>query len=323
MSEKGFQPGDAMDGLVGRIVASYQSFSRLQHIDATFLPSRTKTIEILELLRRLIFPGFFDEHRLSTDSIDEHVRRLLEEVSGLLYEQIRHALRCAQNRRSDARRGDACDACDVEARKVTLAFLDRVPDVRRMLSLDLQAAYDGDPAAVNTDEVIFCYPGLDAVFTHRVAHELYKLKVPMLPRMMSEYAHNETGIDIHPGATIGESFFIDHGTGVVIGETCVIGRHVQIYQGVTLGALAPKDGQMWRGRRRHPTIEDHVTIYGGAIILGGETVIGEGAEIGGSVFLTRSVPPYHKVRMEGTTPKVSDSKSLRRRVEQRTAPTEG
>jgi serine O-acetyltransferase len=179
-----------------------------------------------------------------------------------------------------------------------MAFLERTPELRRLLSLDVEAAFEGDPAASNTDETIFCYPGVDAIFTHRVAHELWKLKVPLLPRIMSEYAHNETGIDIHPGATIGESFFIDHGTGVVIGETAQIGNRVKLYQGVTLGALSTKGGQAWRGRKRHPTIEDDVTIYAGAIILGGETVIGKGSVIGGSVFLTQSVPAYHTVSMK-------------------------
>ena len=165
-----------------------------------------------------------------------------------------------------------------------------MPDLRHAISLDVQAAFDGDPAAKGTDEAVFCYPGIDAIFTHRVAHKLCTLGVPMLPRIMSEYAHNETGVDIHPGATIGESFFIDHATGVVIGETCVIGDRVKVYQGVTLGALSTKGGQSWRGRKRHPTIEDDVTIYAGATILGGDTVIGARSTIAGSVFITQLGP---------------------------------
>ena len=187
---------------------------------------------------------------------------------------------------------------DQQAQHATLAFLERLPLLRRLLGTDVQAAFEGDPAAFNTDETIFCYPGIDAIFVHRVAHELYRLNVPLLPRIMSEYVHNETGIDVHPGATIGESFFIDHGTGVVIGETTVIGKRVKVYQGVTIGALSTKGGQAWRGRKRHPTIEDDVTIYGGAIILGGNTVIGCGSTIGGAVFLTQSVPAYHTVSMK-------------------------
>ena len=179
-----------------------------------------------------------------------------------------------------------------------MRFLHAIPEVRRKLSLDIQAAFDGDPAATHTDETIFCYPGIDAIFIHRYAHELYRLKLFLLARIFSEYAHNETGIEIHPGAEIGESFFIDHGTGIVIGETVTIGKRVKVYQGVTLGALSTKGGQDWCGMKRHPTIEDDVTIYGGAIILGGTTVIGKGATVGGSVFLTNSVPAGHMVTMK-------------------------
>ena len=195
--------------------------------------------------------------------------------------------------------GDRCDDCDRVAREKTDAFLRRIPEVRRLLSTDVRAAYDGDPANAHTDEAIFCYPGLDAIFNHRYAHELYQLEVPLLPRIMAEVAHNETGIDLHPGAKIGERFFIDHGTGIVVGQTCEIGRDVKLYQGVTLGALSLKGGHdRWEGRKRHPTIEDGVTIYGGAIILGGNTVIGKGATIGGSVFITASVPAGHTVTMK-------------------------
>jgi serine O-acetyltransferase len=287
-------------------VASYKSDHRTHHLDSTFLPNRDRTIQIIELLRRLIFPGFFDEQRLTTATIHFHAGDLLNRVHELLYEQVREALRYDENRTAGKGKGDACPHCDEKARKIALAFLDRLPELRRLLALDVQAAFDGDPAAVSTDETIFCYPGLDAIFIHRVAHELWSLQVPLLPRIMSEYAHNETGIDIHPGATIGESFFIDHGTGVVIGETTQIGKRVKVYQGVTLGALSTKGGQDWRGRKRHPTLEDEVTIYGGAIILGGETVIGKGATIGGTVFITQSVPPGSTVTMKPPELKVSN-----------------
>lgn len=286
-----------MAELVDSMVASYQSDDRTHHLDSTFLPNRARTIEIVELLRRLIFPGFFDDERLTSDTIHEHVRDLLCRIQSALYEQMRQALRYEANRSDGPDRGDGCEDCDEQARDISVAFLKRIPTVRHRLTLDIQAAFTGDPAAAGTDEIIFCYPGCDAVFIHRIAHELYQLKVPMLPRIMSEYAHNETGIDIHPGAQIGDSFFIDHGTGVVIGETTVIGDRVTLYQGVTLGALSTKGGQTWRGRKRHPTIEDDVTIYGGAIIVGGGTVIGHGATIGGAVFLTRSVPAEHSVSM--------------------------
>jgi serine O-acetyltransferase len=304
-----------MDQLVDQIVASYQSEDRIQHLDAIFLPSRAKTIEIVELLRRIVFPGFFDEQRLDSATVRYHVGELVGRVRQLLYEEIRQSLRYEQTRTGGAGQGDDCPDCDPKAEEITYEFLGRLTEVRRLLTLDVQAAYDGDPAAANTDETIFCYPGIDAIFIYRTAHELYKLEVPMLPRIMAEYAHNETGIDIHPGATIDESFFIDHGTGVVIGQTCRIGKRVKVYQGVTLGALSTKGGQSWSGQNRHPTIEDDVTIYGGAIILGGQTVIGKGSVIGGSVFIAESVPPHHIVTM-----KFGELKITSRPVDNDTAP---
>ena len=182
-----------------------------------------------------------------------------------------------------------------------IQFLERIPDVRRMLAMDVQAAYDGDPAVKNSDEIVFCYPGLEAVTIYRLAHELHVLGIPFIPRMMTEWAHSRTGIDIHPGATIGQHFFIDHGTGVVIGETCEIGNHVKLYQGVTLGALSfptDGDGNLVRGMKRHPTIEDHVVIYANATILGGRTTIGHHSVIGSNVWLTRSVEPHTTVVLE-------------------------
>jgi serine O-acetyltransferase len=296
--------------LVDRLVASYHADPRTQHLDATFLPNRDKCIAIVELLRRVCFPGFFDEARVSTDNAHFHVGELLTRVQTLLYAQVREALRYDLNRRHNGR-GDDCDDCDRRAAELTDAFLDDLPELRRLLATDVQAAFDGDPAAVSIDETIFCYPGVDAIFIHRVAHRLCRLGVPIIPRIMSEYAHNETGIDIHPGATIDESFFIDHGTGVVVGETTTIGKRVKVYQGVTLGALSTKGGQDWRGMKRHPTIEDDVTIYGGAIILGGTTVIGKGATIGGSVFITQSVPAGHTVTMKAPELKLSAPKGKR------------
>lgn len=284
--------------LADRLVASYRADDRTHHLDSIFLPNRAAVIDAVELLRRLVFPGFFDRQRLTTDAIGRHTLDLLTQVRGQLYEQVRQAIRYEQNRTGAPGSGNDCPSCDHEAQRITDAYLDRLPELRRLLALDVQAAFDGDPAAHSTDETIFCYPGVDAVFLYRMAHELHRLSVPLLPRIITEYAHNETGIDIHPGATIGESFFIDHGTGVVIGETCVIGDRVKLYQGVTLGALSTKGGQQWRGMKRHPTIENDVTIYGGAIILGGNVTIGEGSTIGGSVFLTHSVPAFHTVTMK-------------------------
>lgn len=286
------------DELTRQVVDSYHADDRLQHLDATFLPNRARVVEAVEVLRRVVFPGFFDDVRITSDNVQDHTRRLLAQLHHLLYEQIHQTLRYELNRTEGDGAGDQCPNCDQQAADLTAAFLSTIPELRRKLALDVSAAFTGDPAAKSTDLAIFCYPGVDAVFIYRAAHELHALELPLLARIMTEYAHNETGIDIHPGATIGESFFIDHGTGVVVGETTRIGDRVQIYQGVTLGALAPKDGQMWRGRKRHPTIEDDVTIYAGATILGGETVIGEGATIGGSVFLTQSVPAGHFVTMK-------------------------
>jgi serine O-acetyltransferase len=216
----------------------------------------------------------------------------------LLYEQIRCCLRYREGITGSDGNKDACQACDEESVKIVASLFDRVPAVRAMLASDVQAAFEGDPAAHNTDETIFCYPGLFAIMVQRLAHELYKLQTPLLPRIMTEYAHSLTGIDIHPGAKLGRSFFIDHGTGVVIGETTEIGDNVKIYQGVTLGALAPAFGQALRGHKRHPTIQNNVTIYSGATILGGDTVIGEGSVIGGNVFITSSVPPLNQVSAE-------------------------
>ncbi len=304
--------------IVDALLASYEVDGRTQHLDATFLPSRARTIDLVECFRRLIFPGFFDDQRITRANVRDHVTRGLHHARELLHDQVHQALRHDLNRRRAA--GEACDTdadCQPVARDIADRMLAALPELRRRLALDVQAIFDGDPAARSTDEVIFCYPGLDAVFIHRLAHTLYRLEIPLLPRIMAEYAHNETGIDIHPGATIGDSFCIDHGTGVVIGETCRIGAHVKIYQGVTLGALSTKGGQDYRGMKRHPDIADDVTIYGGAVILGGGTTIGQGATIGGAVFITRSIPAYHTVTMESGDLKVV---AQRRRGKQQTHP---
>ncbi|MFN3168911.1 MAG: serine O-acetyltransferase EpsC [Phycisphaeraceae bacterium] len=303
-----------LDPIVDALLASYPKDPRTQHIDATFLPSRDEAIRIIELARRLIFPGFFDKRRITSDNARFHVGELIGELDEVLYDQIRQSIRYGQNAKF-ANQQDDCgepEDCDSKAREATDAMLAYLPDLRDLISKDVQAAFDGDPAACNTDEAVFCYPGIDAIFTHRVAHKLYDLGVPMLPRIMSEYAHNETGVDIHPGATIGESFFIDHGTGVVIGETVTIGDRVKVYQGVTLGALSTKGGQAWRGRKRHPTIEDDVTIYAGATILGGETIIGARSTIAGSVFITHSVPPDHQVMVDHPTPKLKARRNAKK-----------
>jgi len=302
-ADSGAEQRDKISAFAKALEASYGSDDRTAHIDSAFLPSRSETIRVLELVRKIVFPGFFDKERIARDALPRHIQTLLTELDPLLYEQVRQSIRYGRNMIAEGE-GDDCDECDEEARAITDQFLGHLPELRRMLGLDVQAAFDGDPAAKNTDEAVFCYPGIDAIFTHRVANFFERLDVPLLPRIMSEYAHNETGVDIHPGATIGESFFIDHATGVVIGETCTIGKRVKIYQGVTLGALSTKGGQAKRNTQRHPTLEDDVTIYAGATILGGDTVIGERSTIAGSVFVTQSVPPDHVVLSTQPEPKL-------------------
>ncbi len=249
--------------------------------------------QFVECTRRLMFPGFFDPEPIDDASLDIHVRSLVGSAAAFLHEEVRAVMRYP------GRSGQPTNAGSDFAENVVLAFMLRLVGLRQMLALDVQAAFDGDPAAEHTDEVVLCYPGLDAVFAHRLAHELYILGVPLLPRLIAEQAHSRTGIDIHPGAKIGESFFVDHGSGTVIGETSIIGKQVKVYQGVTLGARSfPKDerGRAIRGIKRHPTIGDRVNIYAGAVILGGDTVIGDDCVIAGGVFVTSSVPPGHVVQ---------------------------
>jgi len=284
--------------LAQSLLASYAEDDRTTHIDGIFLPSRDRCIQLVELLRKATFPGFFEEVRLMQENIAQRTADLVAEIDAVTYEQIRQTERYLLNQKGEAHAGDDCPECDVTAREKTDQFLAAIPDVRRVLATDVQAAFDGDPAATHPDEAIFCYPGVDAIFIHRYAHQLYRLGLPLLARIFSEYAHNETGIDIHPGAEIAESFFIDHGTGIVIGETVNIGARCKIYQGVTLGAVSTRGGQDWRGMKRHPTLEDDVTIYGNAIILGGTTRIGAGATVNGSAFVTTSVPAGHTVSVE-------------------------
>jgi serine O-acetyltransferase len=292
-----FDIDDRLQDLVGRIVENYQADPRIRHIGRGYLPSYGEIVRIIELLLEFSYPGYFGRQSLSFKNVAFHVGELLPRLGQALYLQIFRSL-CHQNEVEGHYDADGSTdqalPLDARARELAGQFLDRLIDIRNLLALDVQAAYDGDPAAANTDEVILSYPGVLAVTVYRYAHELYRMNVPLLPRTMSEWAHQRTGIDIHPGARIGRSFFIDHGTGVVIGETTDIGAHVKVYQGVTLGALSflkDERGRMVRGYKRHPTVRDHVTIYANAIILGGETILGEGCTIGGSTFLTSSVPP--------------------------------
>lgn len=284
--------------VVDAIVQSVTTEPRMQHLSRVYLPNRDAIIEAIGKLRQIVFPGYFGNQGLTTGNITYRIGELSIELADLLFEQVRCCLRYREQ--IPGANGDSPEGekCDIEAADIVAKFLDRIPAIREMLASDVQAAFDGDPAAHSTDETVFCYPGLYAIFVQRAAHEFYDMNVPLLPRIMTEHAHSQTGIDIHPGAKLGKSFFIDHGTGVVIGETTIIGSNVKLYQGVTLGALAPAGGQMLRGHKRHPTIEDDVTIYAGTTILGGDTIIGRGAVIGGNVFLTASVPPLTQVSME-------------------------
>lgn len=244
------------------------------------LPDRSAIIALLKELRRLFFPAYFGDPQLMALPAENYAALLLERIETGMTAQIALALP---------------DGETAQAAQITESIMAELPRIQQMLLTDIEATFDGDPAAANKEEIIFAYPGLFAIFVYRIAHELYLRHVPMIPRIMSEYAHSRTGIDIHPGAQIGPWFFIDHGTGIVIGETTEIGEWVKIYQGVTLGGLSTRAGQGLRNHKRHPTIEDRVTIYSGASILGGETRIGEGSIIGGNAFVTRSVPPHTRV----------------------------
>jgi len=258
------------------------------------LPARDAVRQVLRDLRSVFFPGYYGSHDLTPETLRFHVGSTLDQVRKTLETQIVRGLCfvCTQ-----ASEGCQPHRCEDRAAELTAAFIQRLPEVRRKLQTDVQAHYDGDPAATSLDEAIFCYPGLEAIMYYRVAHELQSLGIPLIPRIMTEFAHSITGIDIHPGARIGDSFFIDHGTGVVIGETCVIGKNVRIYQGVTLGAKSfplDEDGNPIKGIDRHPVVEDDVVIYSGATILGRVT-IGKGSVIGGNVWLTKSVPPKSQI----------------------------
>jgi serine O-acetyltransferase len=281
------------------VVATYTECSRTSHLGHKPLPSREVVAEVLADLTDILFPGYFHRQNLHMGNVEYHVGDLIDGLHDKLTQQITRALRHEHS--CNHPEGPNGTDLDAVAQQKTVDFLKRLPEVRQMLEQDALAAFEGDPAAKSQHEIIFCYPGLEAVAVYRVAHELFLLGVPLIPRMMTEFAHSKTGIDIHPGARIGPAFFIDHGTGVVIGETCDIGTNVKLYQGVTLGALSfPRDaaGNIIRGMKRHPTLEDEVVVYANATILGGDTVIGHHAVIGSSVWLTQSVAPYTVVSLE-------------------------
>ena len=271
-----------ISGVVDSILEDYGHGRDIDQMDIFRHPDKDVVVELIGKLRRIIFPGYFRDKNYHTYNAKHNLSMLIEDVMFNLSQQIMLVLRGSGMEDAQAQE---------QAQSLCVAFFQRIPQIRAMVQTDLQASYDGDPAATGMDEIIYSYPGLFAITVYRLAHVLYELEVPMIPRMMTEHAHSVTGIDIHPGATVGRFFFIDHGTGIVIGETTVIGENVKIYQGVTLGALSTRGGQSLRGKRRHPTLEDNVTIYAGASILGGETVIGQGCVIGSNAFITRSIAP--------------------------------
>ncbi len=285
--------GDNLERIVEGIAKNYEADEIFFTKPSRRFPSRTALTEMLKDIRRVVFPGYFGTESLTgATSPDYFIGDTLIRIEQTLRTQLVAAF--------DFRDGDTMDLEDITQRsaEVCTFFFDQLPDVQRTLLTDVQAALDGDPAAQSKEEIIFSYPGLYAIFVYRVAHILYSQDVPLIPRILTEYAHSGTGVDINAGAVIGEYFFIDHATGVVIGETTTIGDHVKLYQGVTLGALSTRGGQMLRGVKRHPTIEDDVTIYANASVLGGETIIGKGSIIGGSAFLTESIPPHTRVSLK-------------------------
>ena len=291
---------ESLPELTDRIVRTYTEIDATSHLGHCPLPNYEVIVEATENLKEILFPGYRRRNGLHLANVTYHVGDLVDRLHDELSLQIARAL-C-----HEAGKDTSCNPqqrSDFEGlgQAKTVAFLQQLPALRQQLSLDVQAAYEGDPACKSLDEVIFCYPGLEAITVFRLAHVLHRLGVPLIPRMMTEWAHSRTGIDIHPGARIGKYFFIDHGTGVVVGETTEIGDWVKLYQGVTLGALSfatDADGNLVRGTKRHPTLEDRVVIYANATMLGGNTVVGHDSVIGSSVWLTRSVVPHSTVVLE-------------------------
>ena len=278
---------EKLEAVTDSILQDYRNNRDIDRLEQYRTPDRDVIIDIIEKLRRIVFPGYFKDKNYRMYNVRHNLSMLIEDVMFNLNRQMLLVLHSS-----------GMEEAEEKAQQLCLQFFRQIPELRAMVQTDVQAAFDGDPAATSKDEVIFCYPGLFAITVYRLAHILYTLNVPLLPRIMTEYAHSTTGIDIHPGATIGRYFFIDHGTGIVIGETTIIGDHVKIYQGVTLGGLTTRGGQSLRGKKRHPTIEDNVTIYAGASVLGGETVIGRDSVIGSNAFITRSIAPCTTVSIK-------------------------
>jgi serine O-acetyltransferase len=288
--------------IVENLVDSFHKHGGINHIDGANLPSRDAVVDITRDLLRLVFPGFYDKDPIRSSQIGEYTAELVSSIARRLENEIHRSL--------EYRPCIGCDRHDLAgtAARLTQEFLSELPAVRAVLQTDVTAAFKSDPAALSNEEVIVAYPGIEAVAVQRMAHVLYNRHIALIPRIMTEWAHSRTGMDLHPGAQIGTHFFVDHCTGTVIGETSIIGDHVKMYQGVGLVAKSLAAGQQLRGQKRHPTIEDHVTIYAGATIMGGDTVVGEGSTIGANVFLTTSVPPHSLVVQEEAEVKVMRKK---------------
>jgi len=299
-----------INSLADSIIKDYNGGKVIDEVKSFDLPDKAVVTDIIYKLRDLVYPGFFKTEFYNVYTMRNKVLMLIEDIIYKLRKQIKTAIHYIPEYMNAEEK-----TISEKAEELTFAFLEKIPKIREYIETDVQAAYEGDPAAFNRDEIIFSYPGLFAIFVNRIAHELYMLNIPLIPRMMTEYAHSITGIDIHPGATIGKYFFIDHGTGIVIGETTVIGNYVKVYQGVTLGALSTRGGQLLKSKKRHPTIEDNVTIYSGASILGGDTVIGKNVVIGGNAFITKSVSDGAKVSVKNQELKVNynNNKSLEKK----------
>ncbi|MBQ2087632.1 MAG: serine acetyltransferase [Selenomonas sp.] len=285
--------GKEIKAISTAIIDDYDKGRHIDKLDVFNQPDTKVIYELIHELTRVAFPGYVKDNNYRIYDIRQNMAMVIEDIAFRLNKQIAIAMRYGMKLDEET-----LAATREESQRITLEFLRRIPQIREFLATDVEALFDGDPAAESADEIIFAYPGLYAVAIFRFAHELYKLNVPVIPRIMTELAHSKTGIDINPGATIGKYFMIDHGTGIVIGETTQIGEHVKLYQGVTLGALSTSGGRKLFNKKRHPTIEDYVTIYSGASILGGDTVIGRGSLIGGNVFLTHSVPPETRVSVK-------------------------
>jgi len=285
---------EGLPKLIDEIMENYEKYAGMSHLEGRDLPSKQVVIEVLEELLSVIFPGYVGKTEITKSDVRYFLNNTLNSIYSRFVDEVEKSLKYACRSLKEC----PSDVCHRMAQVVVEELLEKIPEIRANLSGDIQAAYDGDPAAKSTDEVFLSYPCVVAIGTYRIAHELYVRAVPLIPRIMTEFAHSQTGIDIHPGARIGKNFFIDHGTGVVIGETTEIGDNVKIYPGVTLGAMSfPKDdkGQIIKGRKRHPTVGNNVVIYSGATILGGSTIIGDGAVIGGNAWITCSIPPTTKV----------------------------